>query len=171
MPYLPTSQAFLEQSAQLLEAYPDTVRQFHTYIHVQSDKLQYNPSRTTHPSKPPPPTAYTNINPLPPLPLQQQQPKSSRKNQLTPPADPDNNKIPLPNRNPRRPRQTRQITSQKSLHHLRNHLSTRHNTNHLCPRRLSHPQNLQSHHRHRLAVPDEQDRRGKPVDHGAGQVG
>ncbi|GLI72599.1 hypothetical protein PoHVEF18_000778 [Penicillium ochrochloron] len=26
MPYLPTSQAFLEQSAQLLEAYPDTTR-------------------------------------------------------------------------------------------------------------------------------------------------
>ena len=26
MPYLPTSQAFLEQSAQLLQAYPDTVR-------------------------------------------------------------------------------------------------------------------------------------------------
>lgn len=82
MPYLPTSQAFLEQSAQLLEAYPDTVRQFHTYIHVQSDKLQYNPSRTTHPSKPP--HCLYQHKPTPSLPLQQQ-PKPSGKNQLTPP--------------------------------------------------------------------------------------
>jgi Signal recognition particle 9 kDa protein (SRP9). len=32
MPYLPTSQAFLEQSSLLLEAYPDSVRIFHSIL-------------------------------------------------------------------------------------------------------------------------------------------
>ncbi|KAJ5107082.1 hypothetical protein N7456_003757 [Penicillium angulare] len=42
MPYLPTSQAYLEQSALLLEAYPETVRLFT----LQSDSTRPTPRQT-----------------------------------------------------------------------------------------------------------------------------
>ena len=42
MPYLSTSQAFLEQSSLLLEAYPDTVRHIPTTIpHVLSQNAAF----------------------------------------------------------------------------------------------------------------------------------
>jgi hypothetical protein len=66
MPYLPTSQAYLEQSAQLLEAYPDTVSNL-----TRIPPLEY-----------PPPTPHTGQQQHPPAPAQHNRRNIKQTNKL-----------------------------------------------------------------------------------------
>lgn len=50
MPYLPNSQEFLEQSSLLLEAYPDTVRIFHSTLFARTTQQLLLHALAAHPT-------------------------------------------------------------------------------------------------------------------------
>jgi len=83
MPYLPTSQAFLEQSAELLQAYPEAVSTIPTRLHANIQESNMNHAM--------------NI---------------SKEPKLTAP-DPDSNKIQLPNNKTRQRQADSKIASEK----------------------------------------------------------
>jgi hypothetical protein len=163
MTYLETSQAYLEQSAQLLEAYPETVRPSPSNSAKTGDnqvariKLAMN---NITPSHPPPSFKYSN-----PTRLIYPQKTLQISFSLTSNPDPHNNKIQLPHRTPRTSPQTHKITSQIQQTRLNLH-RTPHRTH-----RLPNPENLQPRIRNHHSIPHEQAPRSRALDDGFGKAG
>jgi hypothetical protein len=169
MTYLETSQAYLEQSAQLLEAYPETVSPAPSKPAKASDnqvarmKLATN-NITTSPN---PTLIYSNNLTYPPnlpLPSHKDPANTISLHPTNKPPDPHNNKIQLPHRTPRTSPQTHKITSQIQQARA-NLLRTRR------PHRLPNAENLQPGIRHHGPIPHEQASRSRALDDGTGKAG
>lgn len=162
MSELPTSQAFLEQSALLLEAYPDTVRQTEKFPPRGWDLQSGDDGSRIPPHDPQTPISNN----------------SEKKEEANPPKPAHNNKILLPNHNAGRKTQARQIRSPQSCQSRkdRRHNSprkhTRNNgTNTSRASRSPRAENLQPHRGDLSQVPHKQGRGGGTVDYGPGETG
>lgn len=166
MPYLPTTQAFLEQSALLLEAYPDTVR-YHTQPHGHPTIYLHNPRNPISVSALPPPATTILISPTTPPPKSQpteththtyiftpQLRPKEKETKLTIP-DSHHNKIQLPNRTPCSATQARKVP-RKETSILHNRTRTNRCIHTKRPYRISHPEDLQPRYGRMPEVPHEQ---------------
>lgn len=164
MPYLPTTQAFLEQSALLLEAYPETVR-----YHAQSHMAIPPSISTAHATQYLSPHSHHQL-PILISPTSPQTPKQKKhiptsnihtpkhhkphsKIKLTTP-DSHHNKIQLPNRTPRPATQARKVPCKETSNfHNRNCTHRIHTKRAHC---IPHPENLQPRHRRMPEVSHKQ---------------
>lgn len=171
MPYLPTSQAFLEQSALLLEAYPETVRSYRVSCNHPSIPPHSTKTTTANSQQPTP-------NPILSLQLEIQKTHLSQKANLPRTQSKTNqsclahnNQIQLPNRTPLRQAPPPKIRPPKSSQSIHRNPAPRSIYKRKRTHRSPRAKNLQPNHRHLPQIPHQQSRRGRPVGDRVGQVG